>query len=216
MGKTEPKEATISFCLGNRGSPTENQERNLDPAKNFGIFFFSPNGRPCGPGESGVLVIGPGFFWGGQQAGMSGERNSESRETVPAAGGGLLEGAPEENGIENTNPGGPIGPVVIQPNINPAGSGASVPVTKPTLTPQQQFSPEYQAWRNNPNNAKTVAMIDSLSPDGQKIANTYYNSMALGDGIDPLQVLLSDGILKQSDWTIVNNFRNSAFASEME
>jgi len=161
------------------------------------------------------LVIGPGSFWGGQQAGTSGESDPEFRETVPAAGGGLLEGAPEENGIENTNPGGPAGPVFIQPNTNPSGSGAGSAVTKPTLT-QQQFSPEYQAWRNNPNNAKTVAMIDSLSPDGQKIANGAFATVALGG--PPVFVLnnLDNKINDPNDRKIIQEFRNSISASVTE
>jgi Flp pilus assembly pilin Flp len=140
------------------------------------------------------------------------ELENETPEPVSPGGTESSGISLPSNTIDNTTAGGPIGPSI---RTNPAGTGAGTAITPRASTqkPQQQtFSPEYQAWRNNPNNAKTVAMIDSLSPDGQKIANTYYNSMALGDGRDPLQVLLSDGSLKQSDWTIVNNFRNSAFA----
>ncbi len=79
--------------------------------------------------------------------------------------------------IDNTTAGGPIGPVA-----NPVGTTAGS--TKKTPNQSTQFSPEYQAWRNNPNNAKTVAMIDSLSPDGQKIANTILNPVA-GGGFCP-------------------------------
>jgi hypothetical protein len=133
---------------------------------------------------------------------------------VTAAGGGLLEGAPDENVIENTTPGGPIGPVFIQPNTNPSGSGAGSAVTKPTLKPQQQFSPEYQAWRNNPNNAKTVAMIDSLSPDGQKIANTKFAYTAVFDDCpECLLTELERNLSSPNDKNILIQFINAAFAS---
>ena len=161
-------------------------------------------------------TTGAGFISGQNPLGTTGGNTQNTVETVTAAGAGLLEGAPDENLIENTNPGGPIGPVLIQPNTNTAGTGAGTPVVKPTLTPQQQFSPEYQAWRNNPNNAKTVAMIDSLSPDGQKIANEVF-AFAEGNGTPRNAILeLSNQPTKDSDRQIFQQYVNSISASVNE
>jgi len=51
----------------------------------------------------------------------------------------------------------------------------------PNPLSQQQVSPEYQAWRSNPNNAKAIEMINSLSPDGQKIENNIYHILGAGN-----------------------------------
>jgi hypothetical protein len=151
--------------------------------------------------------------------GTSGVRLEASDTTISTTSGGTdtQDVSPNsDTDLSDVTTGGSGG---LTPNTSNAGSGSGQIVRPPTNTQtQQQFSPEYQAWRNNPNNAKTVAMIDSLSPDGQKIANSLFaetTSNGTGGGTMFLAAL-SNALTSSQDRSIYSNFVSSVSASVTE
>ncbi len=145
------------------------------------------------------------------------ELDNETPEPVSAGGTETSGISLPSNTIDNTTAGGPIGPSI---RTNPAGTGAGTTITPRASTqkPQQQtFSPEYQAWRNNPANEAQVNMINSLSPDGQKIANAAFADAVTngGNGSDIVLQRLANLLTNPNDQEIHRDFM-IAFSNKVQ